>query len=77
MRAALLGRILGQSSRATAGSVLPPERILATELATSRVTLRQATAALADWGLVESLLEDGYRMVAPKRALKQLDEQSG
>ena len=29
-----------------------------------------------DWGMVESLLEDGYRMVAPKRALKQLDEQS-
>ncbi len=28
-----------------------------------------------EWGLVESLLEDGYRMVAPKRALKQLDEE--
>ena len=30
----------------------------------------------ADWGMIESLLEDGYRMVAPRRALKQLDEQS-
>ena len=27
-----------------------------------------------DWDAVESLLEEGYRMVAPKRALKQLDE---
>ncbi len=27
----------------------------------------------ADWGMVESLLLEGYRMVAPKRALKQLD----
>ena len=26
-----------------------------------------------DWGLAETLLEEGYRMVAPKRALKQLD----
>jgi len=26
-----------------------------------------------DWEMVESLLEEGYRMVAPKRALKQLD----
>ena len=26
-----------------------------------------------DWGIVESLLESGYRSVAPKRALKQLD----
>ena len=26
-----------------------------------------------DWGLVENLLEEGYRMVAPKRALKLLD----
>ena len=62
MRAALLGRILGQSSRAPAGSVLPPERILATELATSRVTLRQATAALADWGLVEPVRGSGVRI---------------
>ena len=30
----------------------------------------------ADWGMIESLLEDGYRLVAPKRALKLLDEQS-
>ncbi len=30
----------------------------------------------ADWAMIESLLEEGYRMVAPKRALKQLDEQS-
>ena len=29
----------------------------------------------ADWAMVESLLEEGYRSVAPKRALKQLDEQ--
>ena len=27
-----------------------------------------------DWGMVEDLLEQGYRMVAPKRALKLLDE---
>jgi hypothetical protein len=27
----------------------------------------------ADWGMIESLLEEAYRMVAPKRALKQLD----
>ena len=27
-----------------------------------------------DWGVVEGLLEDGYRAVAPKRAIKQLDE---
>jgi hypothetical protein len=27
----------------------------------------------ADWSLVEGLLEEGYRSVAPKRALKQLD----
>jgi hypothetical protein len=26
-----------------------------------------------DWSLVESLLEEGYRSVAPKRALKLLD----
>jgi len=26
-----------------------------------------------DWGTVESLLWEGYRQVAPKRALKQLD----
>ena len=30
----------------------------------------------ANWAMVESLLEEGYRSVAPKRALKQLDEQS-
>ncbi len=27
----------------------------------------------ADWGMIESLLESGYRMVAPKRALAKLD----
>ena len=27
-----------------------------------------------DWGMVEELLLDGYRMVAPKRALKLLDQ---
>ena len=27
-----------------------------------------------DWAMVEGLLEAGYRLVAPKRALKQLDE---
>ncbi len=27
-----------------------------------------------DWGMVESVLEEGYRSVAPKRAQKQLDE---
>ncbi len=26
-----------------------------------------------DWGVVEGLLLEGYRLVAPKRALKQLD----
>jgi hypothetical protein len=26
-----------------------------------------------DWGLVEGLLEDAYRLVAPKRALAELD----
>jgi hypothetical protein len=26
-----------------------------------------------DWGMIESVLEQGYRMVAPKRALKLLD----
>ncbi len=26
-----------------------------------------------DWDVVEGLLEDGYRAVAPKRAIKQLD----
>jgi hypothetical protein len=26
-----------------------------------------------DWGVVASLLEEGYRQVAPKRALKKLD----
>lgn len=30
----------------------------------------------ADWSMIEGLLEDGYRRVAPRRALKQLDEQS-
>ena len=28
----------------------------------------------ASWDVIEDLLETGYRMVAPKRALKQLDE---
>lgn len=27
-----------------------------------------------DWDVVAGLLEEGYRMVAPKRAIKQLDE---
>ena len=27
-----------------------------------------------DWSMVARLLEDGYRLVAPKRALKKLDE---
>ena len=26
-----------------------------------------------DWGIVESVLEEGYRMVAPRRAVAQLD----
>ena len=30
----------------------------------------------ADWGIIESLLEDGYRLVVPKRALKLLDEKT-
>jgi len=29
-----------------------------------------------DWNMVAQLLEDGYRMVAPKRAIKKLDELS-
>ena len=31
-------------------------------------------ASKVDWGVVEGLLEDGYRSVAPKRALKALDD---
>ena len=27
-----------------------------------------------DWKMIEALLEQGYRLVAPKRAIKQLDE---
>ena len=27
-----------------------------------------------DWGVLEGLLEDGYRMVAPKRAIAKLDD---
>ncbi len=27
-----------------------------------------------DWGMVEDILEEGYRMVAPRRAIAQLDE---
>ena len=30
--------------------------------------------AKVDWGVVEGLLEDGYRSVAPKRAITKLDE---
>ena len=30
-----------------------------------------------DWGMVAEILEDGYRMVAPKRALAELDAQRG
>lgn len=30
-----------------------------------------------DWGLLAQLLEDGYRMVAPKRAIKALDAGRG
>ncbi|MGB5695394.1 MAG: hypothetical protein WBM46_07085 [Polyangiales bacterium] len=30
----------------------------------------------ADWQLVAEILEDGYRMVAPKRALASLDAPS-
>ena len=26
-----------------------------------------------DWKMIEALLEEGYRLVAPKRAIKQLD----
>ena len=28
-----------------------------------------------EWGMVADLLEQGYRMVAPKRAIAQLDEE--
>jgi hypothetical protein len=28
----------------------------------------------ADWGMIADLLEEGYRMVAPQRAIKLLDE---
>ncbi len=27
-----------------------------------------------DWGTIEEILEEGYRLVAPKRAIKRLDE---
>ncbi len=30
-----------------------------------------------DWEMVEELLEDGYRMVAPKRAITALEARSG
>jgi len=29
-----------------------------------------------EWSMVESLLEEGYRRVAPKRALKKLDSEA-
>jgi hypothetical protein len=28
----------------------------------------------ADWGTIEEILEQGYRLVAPKRAIARLDE---
>jgi hypothetical protein len=31
--------------------------------------------AKVDWGMIAALLEDGYRTVAPKRALKLLDDE--
>lgn len=62
MRAALLERILSQATPGGAAGVLPSERILAAELSTSRVTLRQATATLADWGLIEPVRGSGVRI---------------
>ncbi len=31
--------------------------------------------AKVDWGMIAALLEDGYRTVAPKRALRLLDDE--
>ena len=64
VRAALLDRILERTPLGTDGAVLPAERVLADELGTSRVTLRQATATLADWGLVEPVRGSGVRVRA-------------
>ena len=30
-----------------------------------------------DWEMIAGILEDGFRMVAPKRAIRALDEVSG
>ena len=30
-----------------------------------------------DWGVVAGLLEEGYRLVAPKRLLQELDRERG
>ena len=62
MRTALLERVLRHAGAGAGGRGLPSERVLASELATSRVTLRQATATLADWGLVEPVRGSGVRI---------------
>jgi len=31
----------------------------------------------ADWQMIAGILEDGYRMVAPERAIRELDEPGG
>ncbi len=47
------------------GSRLPPERVLARELHTSRATLREALRLLRSLGIVESSPRRGTRIVAP------------
>ena len=36
--------------------------------------VKDGSEDVADWDVIAGLLEDGYRAVAPKRALKRLDD---
>jgi GntR family transcriptional repressor for pyruvate dehydrogenase complex len=51
--------------RSAGGRALPPERELARSLGTSRVTLRQALAALERWGVVAARQGSGVRVQGP------------
>jgi DNA-binding FadR family transcriptional regulator len=62
VRAALLERVLQEAWQNATCGVLPAERGLAAELSTSRVTLRQAIATLAEWGMVEPVRGSGVRI---------------
>ncbi len=53
------------AAAASLGSRLPPERVLAQELQTSRATLREALRLLRSLGVVESAPRRGTRIVAP------------